>query len=826
MSAGDGIASSSDDEGPTRDSSLSSFSSDETRETNIETTAQEAALPKLRSFHDDLVHLSLRPDSGVTEHFFKNMLKKVDEPTFPFGLTEVNHDCSKVTEWQHVISQDLNDRLRLQAKQLGVNMATLCHVAWAQVLARICGQPQVVFGTVLSGHSHNIDERGYAWGRWTTATILPFCCESDQNTTLGCVQEAHERLTALLEYKQASFSLTQRCSNVPVGTPLFSGFIHYRHTLPRAANAHEDSNVEIFGQNEGLKDPDLQTSSDQEPTSYPFGLSVNDYGSSLTYTAQVASPVDPVRISSYMEKALESLASALDGDEETPIQNLEILPMEERQMLLRDWNTTQNIYPDHLCLHHIFEQQVKLTPAAIAIVHSDVSLTYAELNMRANRLAHYLIALGVRPDNLVAICVEQSPAMIIGILAILKAGGAYVPLDPLYASDRLKEVIADAVPAVLLADRVGRAILGEETIAALTVVDPSTQHPNATCNPTITGLSPNHLAYVIYTSGSTGKPKGVMIEHHGAVNLVYGRPALFDIHMESRVQQFTSLGFDHSVSEIFSALRCGAALYLLKDDIRLDRHQLWVYLEQHSITHVSFTPTLLQDCKDMPALKSLRTLIVMGEAMPPSLPGMLRLLAPNSIVINSYGPTECSVSTTVWRCPDNFSGDQVPIGRPIPNTTVYLLDTYGNPVPLGAVGEMYIGGVGVARGYLRNPDLTAERFVPDPFTAEPGARMYKTGDLAFYLSDGNVVHKGRNDHQVKIRGFRIELGEIEARLVEHLLVFKAVVVATVDGSNRRLVAYVVTKCKMQLEDCIDSVEGMVIKALSCYLVNIKLRCCT
>ncbi|KAG0195907.1 hypothetical protein BGX28_000393 [Mortierella sp. GBA30] len=304
-----------------------------------------------------------------------------------------------------------------------------------------------------------------------------------------------------------------------------------------------------------------------------------------------------------------------------------------------------------------------------------------------------------------------------------------------------------------------------------------------------------------------------MIEHQGVVNLVVFRAKMFQIHPHSRVLQFTSLSFDHSVSEIFSTLTCGASLHLVHDDIRLDRHRLWDLIQRCSITHVSFTPSLLQDCKEMPALEALRTLIVMGEVMPPSLPGLLRRLAPNSIIINEYGPTECSVATTVWRCVVKFTGNIVPIGRPLPNKTVYLLDTQGNPVPLGAIGEMYIGGVGVARGYLNQPGMTKERFIPDPFSGDSNARMYKTGDLARYLPDGNLVYLGRNDHQIKIRGFRIELGEIEMQLTEHPLVSEAVVIAPGDESNKRLVAYVVARQDSQLGEGANKTKGKLVHDL-------------
>ncbi|KAF9995466.1 hypothetical protein BGZ65_008893, partial [Modicella reniformis] len=498
-----------------------------------------------------------------------------------------------------------------------------------------------------------------------------------------------------------------------------------------------------------------------------------------------------------------SMLQAMATDVDRVISTVDILAPAEHELLLRTLNETQQDYPAQLCIHNLFEQQAERTPQATALVFMHHSMTYAVLNAKANWLAHHLIELGVRPDTRVAICVERSMAMIVGVLAILKAGGAYVPLDPVYASNRLIDILADAAPSIIVADKTGRTVLGKEVLSSVTVVDPNmvldADNERRLCsNPCVQELKPQHLAYVIYTSGSTGKPKGVLIEHQGAVSLIHGRPKMFGVLSSSRILQFTSLSFDHSVSEIFTALSTGASLHLVQDETRLDWPKLYSYLQQNHITHVSLTPALLQEANDFPELTSLSTLVVMGEALPAALVRALRSLVPNGNILNSYGPTETTVSTITWKCPQNFTSDIVPIGRPIPNKKLYLLNKHGHQVPMGSVGELYIGGVGVGRGYLNQPELTAKVFLPDPFSEDAGARMYKTGDLARYFPDGNVEFLGRNDYQVKIRGFRIELGEIEARLVEHALVDKAAVVAIGEGTDKRLVAYVVAKPEDEL----------------------------
>jgi amino acid adenylation domain-containing protein len=422
-------------------------------------------------------------------------------------------------------------------------------------------------------------------------------------------------------------------------------------------------------------------------------------------------------------------------------------------------------------------------------------------------LAYHLIGLGVKPDDLVAICVDRSLELIIGILAVLKAGGAYVPLDPTHASDRLRDILCDASPACLIADKKGLVATEattQATMQATALVDLSSiDIPQISANPRNPQLTPNHLAYVIYTSGTTGKPKGVMVEHQGVVNLVASRHSSFALGSSAQVSQFFAPSFDASVCEIFPVISFGGTLHLLSDKERFGRYQLWSYLETHSITHILLTPAVLQDCKDLKPLTTPTTFVLGGEALSASLVQALHKLIPNCTIINEYGPTETTVAATAWRYQVEHPLDVVPIGRPISNKRLYILDANGNPAPLGVVGELFIGGVGVARGYLNRPDLTAERFLPDPFADDPNARMYKTGDLARFLPDGNIMYLGRNDDQVKIRGFRIELGEIEARLCDHPSVAEAVVVAIGDQNNKRLVAYVMTQCDDQREKDID-----------------------
>ncbi|KAF9345401.1 hypothetical protein BGX34_004801, partial [Mortierella sp. NVP85] len=763
---------------------------------------QGHTLPPPQPFRNLIAQLRSSHRKEAHERFFKDMLMDIDAPSLPFGLKNVYGQGDNVTTSYQPIPQDLNDRLRKQAKQLGVSVASLCHLAWAQVISRTSGENRVVFGTVLFGRMHSGPGADSAMGLFINT--LPLRVDLTGNVRENVLQ-THERLVLLLEHEHASLALAQRCSNVPQGTPLFSAMLNYRHNTTSFDHPLTPTGIEYL--------------ESQERNNYPFTMAVEDFGASLGLTAKVVKPFSPLRVCGYMQRALESLVSALERTPDMNTHMLDILPKDEQELLLQTWNMTQQDYPDNLCIHCLFEQQVERTPQATALVFNGKSLTYSELNERSNRLAHHLIGLGVRPDSLVAICVERSFAMIVGVLAVLKAGGAYVPLDPAYASDRLKDILADASPTVMVADMSGRIAIGG-AVSSMTVVDPNMLQDNNqgnerdnvgsisssqfVQNPHVPGLTSSHLAYIIYTSGSTGKPKGVMIEHQGAVNLIHRRPESFGISPSSRALQFTSLSFDHSVSEIFSALTGGACLHLVQDDVRLDRQKLWEYFEQHLITHVSITPTLLQDSKDLPSLTTHLTFVIMGETLPATMIPQVYKAVPNGRIINEYGPTETTVATTIWMVPRHFSDDIVPIGRPIPNKRMYLLDKHQQPVPLGASGELYIGGVGVARGYLNQPELTAKVFLPDPFAGDKHARMYKTGDQARYLPDGNIIFLGRNDHQVKIRGFRIELGEIEARLSDHPLVEKAAVLTAGDGSDKRLVGYVVAKSDDNLLNALRS----------------------
>ncbi|KAF8950000.1 hypothetical protein BGZ46_004810, partial [Entomortierella lignicola] len=695
------------------------------------------SLLKSQPFRNLIAQTRSGPGIDMHEKYFTEILADIDSPSLPYGVSDVYRDGCDISESHLELSQDLSDRLRAYSKLMGVSLAAFCHLAWAQVVSRTSGQDKVVFGTVLFGRMQGGSGADQAMGLFINT--LPLRVNVDDISVKECVYRIQADLAELLEHEHASLALAQRCSSIPHGIPLFNSLLNYRHGGVEIEDISKIDGMEVIDS--------------QDRTNYPLTMSVVGGGDRLVFSAQAIEPINAARLCGYMCKALESLVTALDNESKMPVRELDIIPSEEHNMLIKSGDSMNTSYPDDLCIHQQFEHRVETSPNATAVVYEDQSLSYRELNERANRLAYHLIDIGVKPDSLVAICVGRSLSMIVAVMAVLKAGGAYVPLDPTFASERLNDILDDASPSILLADKAGCDALSSLVSDTIKIVDPNTSLDMPAHNPHVADLTSKNLAYIIYTSGSTGKPKGVMIEHQAASNLAFSRASVFGVDSSSRVLQFFSLSFDGSVHEIVSALCYGGSLHILPEHTRIDRSRLWNYLRVHSITHAMLTPAIFHDCKDMPVLETPLNITLGGDALPSTMLKDLQRLIPNGSIINDYGPTETTVDAVVWKCPNDFNGDMAPIGRPHPNKRLYVLDSQQRPVPLGVIGELYISGVGVARGYLNRPDLTEKAFLYDPFCKVNEAKMYKTGDLVRYLPDGNLIYLGRSDHQVKIRGF-------------------------------------------------------------------------
>ncbi|MBH3368287.1 amino acid adenylation domain-containing protein [Pseudomonas carnis] len=701
------------------------------------------------------------------EQFFRQMLGDVDEPTLPFGWQDVRGDGNAIDEHTLQLDSQLNRRLRSQARLLGVSAASLFHLAWAQVLAAVSARHTVVFGTVLVGRLQGGEGADRALGVFINT--LPLRLDIDDQGARAAVRATHARLTQLLGHEHASLALAQRCSGVAAPAPLFSSMLNYRHR--GAATRSADAQLAWEG---------MQTLVNDGRTNYPLTLNVDDLGDGYAFTA--LAQVDAQRVCGYMHNALSGLVEALEQAPHQALNRLPVLGLQERQQLLVQFNATEVNYNLDQTLHGLFEAQVVRTPQAVAVKAGEHTLSYQQLNERANRLAHHLRDSGVRPDARVGICVERGLDMVVGLFAILKAGGAYVPLDPAYPPERIAYMLHDSAPVVVLAQSATRTLLADVAVVDL---DHSTWQHQPVTNPQVPGLIAQHAAYVIYTSGSTGQPKGVINEHAGVVNRLLWMQDAYSLKAHDAVLQKTPFSFDVSVWEFFWPLFTGARLVMARPEGHKDPAYLCEVIAAEHITTLHFVPSMLDVFLahgDVSQAAGLVRVMCSGEALPGSLVRRFKQQLPGIGLYNLYGPTEAAVDVTAWNCARPEVPDNTPIGKPIANTRLYVLDGQLQPVPLGVVGELFIAGVQVARGYLNRPELTAERFLDDPFT--PG-RMYRTGDLGRYLPDGTLEYLGRNDDQVKIRGLRIELGEIQARLIEHPAVKDAVVVAR----DQRLVAY-------------------------------------
>lgn len=534
-----------------------------------------------------------------------------------------------------------------------------------------------------------------------------------------------------------------------------------------------------------------------------------NYNSDILATATVAQ----------ITEHYQNLLAAIVENPQTAVGKLSMLSEQEKQQILIKWNDTNSNYDLSYCLHQLFEAQVERTPQTVAVVFEGQKLTYKELNNRANKLAHYLQKLGVKPETKVGICVERSLEMVIGLLAIQKAGGAYVPIDPTYPTERINYILEDSQISILLTQNHLQENLQEfpGTVIKLdsdweNIATESEENP-------VSDVTPDNLIYIIYTSGSTGKPKGTMNTHKGVVNRILWMEDEYQLTPSDRVLQKTPFSFDVSGWEFWWTLITGAELIVAKPEGHKDPNYLVKLIDEHQITTLHFVPSMLEiflEVADVKSCSSLRNVFCSGEALSISL--QQRFFAVLKAKLhNLYGPTEAAIDVTYWHCQPDTQLKSVPIGRPVANTQTYILNPDLQPVPIGVVGELYLGGVQLARGYLNRPELTAQKFIQNPFFDDfKSPLLYKTGDLARYLPDGNIEYLGRLDNQVKIRGNRIELGEIESALTQHHQVRESLVMVRVDTPGvKRLVAYIVC---LESQPSIPSLREFIKSKLPDYMI--------
>ena len=747
---------------------------------------RDHALPAPVPYREFVALARLGVSKREHEAHFRRVLADVDAPTAPFGLVDIQGSGADIVQAQQALPEPLALRLREQVRRRGVSAASLFHLACAQVLARSSGRDDVVFGTVLFGRLQGAAAADRAVGLFINTLPLRLrlgACSVEQG-----LQQAGAELAALLRHEHAELALAQRCSGLAAGTPVFAALLNYRHGDAASAGREVLPGVQFLGV--------------YDRTNYPFGLYVDDSGDGFTLTAQIHCSVPAQQVIEQVEQTIAALVDALESAPQTPLRLLDDLPAAQRTQVLHGFNAMQTDFGAPLLVHQRVEQQAALHPQRCAVELDGEVLSYAQLNAQANRLARHLRERGVQPDSRVAICLERSLDLVVALLATLKAGAAYLPLDPAYPDERLAQMLRDGQPVVVLSQSslLPRLAASDADVICLDAADPAWASASAeNLSPEAIGLQPDHLAYVIYTSGSTGVPKGVAMPHRSLANLLAWQQR--ELPQPARTLQFAALGFDVAFQEIFGTLGSGGTLVLLHETLRQDLPALAGWIAQASIERV-FLPYIALShlcelwAQQRQALPLLQDAIVAGEQLRIT-PAIRAAFAqnPQARLHNHYGPTESHVVTAETLPGIAADWPDLPsIGRPIANSRIYLLDTHGLPVPQGAVGEIHIGGLQLARGYLGQPALTAERFLHDPFAAGDNAAMYKTGDLGRWSEDGRIIYLGRNDFQVKIRGYRVELGEIEAQLAVIDGVAEAVVIAREDSpGDKRLVAYVVAQ---------------------------------
>ena len=746
-------------------------------------------LPEPLPFRDYVAQARLGTPREEHERYFAGLLADVTEPTAAFGVTDIHGDGAGVTEQQVRVPAPLSDRLRAAARARGVSPATLWHLAWARVLAAVSGRDDVVFGTLLFGRMNA--------GAGADRVPGPFINTLPVRATVGNEPAAsglaamQAQLAGLLAHEHAPLTVAQQASGVTAPAPLFTTLLNYRHTTSATAA-------------DGL--PGIAVVSGRERTNYPVTVSVDDAGTGFAVTVLAVAPINADLVAEMMLTATTGLVYALEVTPEVPLRSVAVLPAAEREQVVAGWNDTAWPVPAGT-LAGLFQARAAATPDAVAVVDGESMVTFGGLDLAAGRLARLLASRGAGPESVVAVVMGRSAWLAVALVAVAKSGAAYLPIDPSYPADRIALVLADAAPVLVLADADVAAELPPSVPAIVADSPLGGQDPRdaVLSDAERAGtLLPAHPAYVVYTSGSTGRPKGVVVSHASIAGLVAGAGSRLGLGAGGGGVWgwFHSFTFDVSAWELWGALAHGARLVVVPGEAARSPEELLGLLARERVGVLCQTPSAFYqlDAADAAGLAvsaglCLERVVLAGEALDAGRLAGWRARRPGLPVLSDmYGPTETAVYVTHAVVDTARRGGGSVIGRPLPNTRLFVLDRWLEPVPAGAAGELYIAGAGLARGYAGRAGLTAGRFVACPF-GPAGQRMYRSGDLARWTAGGELEFLGRADDQVKIRGFRIEPGEVEAALAGCPGVAQAVVAVREDTSgDKRLVGYVVPAC--------------------------------
>ena len=736
------------------------------------------ALAPVRPYRDYIEWLAGQ-DMDEAESFWRRDLAGFTAPT-PLVVDRAPEGA--VAEDDEVmirLSSDLTERLQRLARRHKVTLNTLCLGSWALLLSRYGGQPDVLFGMVVSGRP--VDLPGVESILGLFINTLPARVRVDKSGEVAAwFQGLQARLLELRQYEYSPLAQVGKWSEVAPPAPLFESLFVFENYPVGEVRGESSWELEVL---------DVKN---VESTGYPLNVSAWTFGDLFLRTTFDKARFDGAtcaRLLGHLQRILEQVAEGA-----VRLEEVSILSLVEREQIMA-WNDTPVPYDLDVGLHQIFETQANRAPGALALIYEDVNLTYRDLDRRANAMAYRLADHGCEPQSRVGVFMERSIDLVVALYGILKAGAAYVPLDPEHPAARVTYQVENARLAAIITQPSLSGRLPEVNVACLVVDPESAAGPAESCDarPAVR-VYPENTAYVIYTSGSTGRPKGVAVSHRSIVNRLLWMQDIYGLDDTDRVLQKTPFSFDVSVWEFFWPLLSGACLVVARPGGHRDSAYMARQIIDHDVTILHFVPSMLQMFLREPtvgACRSLRDVMASGEALSRELVKRFHTrLSAN--LHNLYGPTEAAVDVTSWACRRDDEDRMVPIGRPIANTQIHLLDPRLSPVPVGVGGELCIGGVNLAQGYVHKAAQTAERFIPDALGGGSGARLYRTGDLARYRADGAIEFLGRIDFQVKVRGFRIELGEIEASLVEHPGVGEAaVIVDERDDGHRRLVGYYV-----------------------------------
>lgn len=750
---------------------------------NLYSAIQEGKMPELddpERFSDYAIALESESDgeeaTETLEYWLNQFADSVPILDFPtdYPRPPLRTFDSAREDWE--LPETLITQLKQLGTDLGCSFMTTMLSGFEVFMHRLTGQEDVIVGVPAAGQANSgnynlvghcinlLPMRTYIDGQLSFSTYL----KSRKSTVLDAYEYQQFTFGSLIQ----KLSIARDSSRIPLVPILFN--------IDKALDLNE------------LKFDGLEINFSSNARAYEnFEIFINatEDNGKVTLECQYNTNLFEVET---IRRRLAELQAVLEGAVANPDQSIATLTLltgVEQQQSLVDWNQTQTDYPQDKTVCQLFEEQVERTPEAIALIFEGSKFTYRELNERANQLAHYLQTLGVKPETFVGICIERSLEMMVALLGVLKAGGAYIPLDPAYPQERLAYMLADSQLKVLLTQDIIVPYLPPNQAQIIRLdADWSDIASQNTTNPTRT-INLDELAYVIYTSGSTGKPKGVLIPHRGLTNFLLAMQQNFGLTSQDRLLAVTTISFDIAALELYLPLITGAQVVLASREVAADGDQLKALLSETATTIMQATPAtwymlLTTDWQPSNAIK----ILCGGEALPRELADQLLPLSQE--LWNLYGPTE----TTIWSAACQIKADKQPItiGYPIANTELYILDKNLQPTPIGIAGELHIGGAGISRGYLNRPDLTAEKFIANPLSSDPNIRIYKTGDLARWLPNGQMECLGRIDYQVKVRGFRIELGEIEANMLQYPLIKKAVVIVREDTpGDKMLVGYFV-----------------------------------